>query len=262
MDAKTLKEEARRAGAELVGIAPASRWEKWPGTANPRNIQPLCQSVIVLGRSIVRGALRGVEEGTNFGSTYHEYGKSWNERTFLIRTIHQVAHAIEAAGAEAVPLLGGGAGLDTKALARGAGLGSVGKGGFFLTREFGHRQRFGLILADLVLEGDAPADVDFCDGCDACLKACPLSAMAHSDGGLFSLNTQICGVCQNGKFDGDALSYERLDRIAAACGRACMVALEDRIDNKFHGTFRKRSIWTRDLNGRVALHPLATKGDK
>ena len=68
MDAKTLKEAARRAGAELVGIAPAPSWEKWQGSANPRNIQPMCQSVIVLGRSIVRGALRGVEEGTNFGT--------------------------------------------------------------------------------------------------------------------------------------------------------------------------------------------------
>lgn len=261
MDAKTLKEAARRAGAELVGIAPAPSWEKWQGSANPRNIQPMCQSVIVLGRSIVRGALRGVEEGTNFGSTYHDYGKNWNERTFLIRTIHQVAHALENAGAEAVPLLGGGAGLDTKALAREAGLGSVGKGGFFLTREFGHRQRFGLVLTDLALEGDKPDDVDFCNGCDACLKACPLSALTFSDEGLFSLNTQICGVCQNGKFDGDALAYERIDRVAAACGRACMVALEDKIGNKFHEAFRKRSVWTRDLNGRVSLHPTVAKGD-
>ena len=261
MNAKELKIQARQHGADLVGIASAGSWEAWPNPANPRLIQPRCQSVVVIGRRVLRGALRGVEEGTSFGSTYRHYGQNWNEMTFLVRTIHDVARVLEAAGAEAVPLLGGGTDLDCKALAYEAGLGSIGKGGFFLTPEYGHRQRFGLILTDLALDGDTRVDLDFCDDCDACLKACPLDALVHTLGDAgFALDTQLCAVCQNGKFAGGEVSYERLDRLAASCGRACMVALEGKIGNRFNEDFRKRSTWTRDINGRPSVHPLVSKG--
>ena len=261
MNARMLKTEARQYGADLVGIASAGSWDTWPDTANPRLIQPRCQSVIVVGRRILRGALRGVEEGTRFRSTYRMYAQGCNEMTFLVRTIHEIALTLEAAGAEAVPLFGGGTGLDCKALAYEAGLGSIGKGGFFLTPEYGHRQRFGLILTDMALEGDAPVDLDFCDDCDACLKACPLGALVCTEGDAgFALDKQLCAVCQNGKVAGAEVSYERLDRFAASCGRACMVALEDKIGNQFNETFRKRSTWTRDINGRPSVHPLVPKG--
>lgn len=263
MDSTKLKAQARQSGADLVGIAPASSWERWLGQSNPRNIQPQCQSVVVVGRRILRGAIRGVEEGTSFGNTYGMYGQSWNETVFLVRTIHQVALALESTGAEAVPLMGGGAGLDCKALAREAGLGSIGKGGFFLTPEYGHRQRFGLILTDVALDGDSRTDLDFCNGCDACLKACPLSAMANKGGdSAFELNTKLCAVCENGRVNGTSTSYEHLDRLAASCGRACMVALQNKVGNRFNETFRKRSVWTRDLDGHASVHPLLPKGAK
>ena len=261
MQSSELKAKARQCGADLVGIVPASRWDSWEGNANPRHIQPRCESVVVVGRRFTRGSMRGVEEGTSFGNTYGMFGQHWNEEMFLARIIHDVALALEADGAEAVPLFGGGTGLDCKALAHEAGLGSVGKGGFFLTPEFGHRQRFGLVLTDVALEADAVVDLDFCAGCDACLKACPLAAMTDKgDGGRFDLNTQICSVCANGKTEGPAVAYERLDRLAASCGRACLVALEDKIGNRFNESFRKRATWTRDLAGRPTVHPLQSKG--
>ena len=50
------------------------------------------------------------------------------------------------------------------------------------------------------------------------------------------------------------------DRLAAACGRACLVALEGRIGNRFDAPFRKRSTWSRDIEGRVSVTPLERKG--
>ncbi|MGI5868382.1 MAG: hypothetical protein ACOX9C_02915 [Kiritimatiellia bacterium] len=261
MNAAELKKAAHERGADLVGVAPAERWADWPGADNPRVIQPQCQSVIVIGRRMVRGAFRGVEEGTNFGSTYRMYGADWHENTFLVRVVHAIALALEATGAEAVPLLGGGTGLDCNALAHAAGLGSVGKGGFFLTPEYGHRQRFALVLTDAALDGDPVADLDFCNDCNACLDACPLSALRDAGGATFEIDTRLCAICENGRVHGGSLSYAKLDRFAASCGRACLVALEGKTGNAFHERFRKRSVWSRDVDGKATLHPVnATTG--
>jgi epoxyqueuosine reductase QueG len=262
MNTTELKALARQAGADLIGVAPASRWADWPAAGNPATLLPKCRSVIVIGRRILRGSFRGVEEGTNFYSTYHMFGAFWMESDFLSRTVHQLAGSVEATGHEAVPLFGGAAPdapmqLDCKALAHAAGLGSVGKGGFFLTREYGHRQRFALILTDLELAGDPVDDLDFCNGCDACLKACPLQAMSDDGRPAFGINRQLCGQCANGKLASFPQSYESLDRFAASCGRACLVALEGKVGNRFAAPFRRRSVWTRDLEGKCSVHPLS-----
>jgi epoxyqueuosine reductase QueG len=261
MKTSELKKLARQAGADLVGVAPASRWADWPAARNPATLQPRCRAVIVVGRRVLRGTLRGVEEGTCFGSTYNMFGAVWMEHHFLTRTLHQVATLVEETGHEAVPLTGGttpGAAvqLDSKALAHAAGLGSVGKGGFFLTREYGHRQRFGLILTDLELEGDPVVDLDFCRDCDACLKACPLQAMTDRGEAMFGLDTRLCERCANGRLNMAPGSYESLDRLAASCGRACLVALEGKIGSRYAAPFRRRSVWTRDIDGVCTVHPL------
>ncbi|MFA6929986.1 MAG: 4Fe-4S binding protein [Lentisphaeria bacterium] len=276
MNTIELKTMARELGADLIGIAPRSRWADWPKQSNPLSIMPACQSVIVVGRKILRGTLRGVEEGTNFSSTYYIYGRSWNEFTFLSRLIYNLAAKIESTEAEAVPMSGGtpkgentvigNAGiasnvcLNSKDLAHVAGLGSIGKGGFFLTKQYGHRQRFGLILTDLKLDGDNVIDLDFCKNCNACIKACPLQAYTLNNEQSYSLNSNICKTCANGACPGDELSGDPLDRLAASCGRACMVALEDKIEEKFHSKFRKRAVWQRDSLGKATLTPLAEEG--
>ena len=93
MKTHELKQMAREAGADLVGVAPAARWADWPAAQNPRTLLPTCRSVIVIGRRVLRGAFRGVEEGTNFSSTYGIFGMNWNEHDFLSRTVQQVACA-------------------------------------------------------------------------------------------------------------------------------------------------------------------------
>lgn len=266
MNKDTLKRLAREAGADLFGVAPAERWADWPAPQNPTTLQPRCRAVIVVGKRILRGAFRGVEEGTNFSSTYGHFGLRWAEKEFLSRAVYALAAALEAEGHEAVPLFGGaetGAAvqLDAKALAHAAGLGSVGKGGFFLTPKYGHRQRFALILTDTDLDGDPMMDLDFCRDCDACLRACPLQALADQGGDRFALDTQRCAHCANGSTQSFPCAYERLDRLAAACGRACLVALENRTGNRFAAPFRKRSVWTRDIEGRCTVHPPARPGE-
>lgn len=59
--------------------------------------------MIVLGRRVPRGALRGVEEGTNF-TNYSLYGYEWLDNRFTSLTTYQVGEFLEDSGSEAVPL--------------------------------------------------------------------------------------------------------------------------------------------------------------
>ncbi|OGV48604.1 MAG: hypothetical protein A2017_21075 [Lentisphaerae bacterium GWF2_44_16] len=264
MNSNQVKERAREAGADLVGIASVERLKDLSAEASPLSIFPQCKSVIVLGRRILRGALRGIEEGTNFGSTYGCFGHRYLENQFLSKTVYDLTCCLEREGIEAVPLLSfrtKGVTLDYKVMAQAAGLGETGKGGFFLTPEFGHRQRFAMILTDEAFEADELKKVSLCDNCNACAEGCPLKAV-HTEkflsSGLeghetetFAIDEKICRACKNGASCLPETSDD-VDRYAAACGRACMVALEGKTTNKFENKFRKRSVWSMDITGSAA----------
>jgi ferredoxin len=271
-----VKQAAMQAGADLVGIAPVDRFRGQPPQHHPQSIFPECRSVIVLARRVLRGAVRGVEEGTNFGSTYGYFGFRWLEDNFLSQTTYDLTCLVEASGFEAVPLFGyTDAGLakgrpvapgkpapdvivDIQFAAQAAGLGEIGLGDFFLTRRFGTRQRFALILTDAELEGDPVLPRTLCGDCGRCAAACPLGAMdlgrTHAVGvegsqaKVAAIDYEVCAACPNGAMRGPGRG-SRPDRIAAACGRACLVALEQagKLDNQFAAPFRKRAAWALDM---------------
>ena len=249
MTSAEIKAAARRLGADLVGIAPVSRFDGLPAINDPRTFAPETRSVIAVAHRIMRGTFRGIEEGTSFQNTYGCFGKNWAEQFFLAKTVYDLCCEIENDGAEAVPLLSRKYAdkefePDYQAYAHVCGLGSTGKGGFFLTPEYGHRQRIGFIFTTLELEGDDILEVDFCKECNACMDACPLNAYEGSG----TPDLSLCVHCRNGAFTNEN-SCDKIDRYAASCGRACMVALENKVGNKFAEKFRKRSVWSRGRDG-------------
>lgn len=251
MNSAEIKAAARRLGADLVGIAPISRFDALAEAAHPCTFAPETRSVIVVAHRIMRGAIRGIEEGTSFNNSYGCFGLTWSEAHFLAKTVYDLCCEIENSGAEASPLLareysGNDFAPDENFYAHAAGLGSTGKGGFFLTPEYGHRQRFGFIFTTLELEGDDMIECDFCKDCNACIDACPLNGYKEDN----SVDYAVCRSCRNGAFPVPG-SCKPVDRYAAACGRACMVALEDKVGNRFVEKFRKRSVWQLDLHGEV-----------
>jgi hypothetical protein len=66
----------------LIGFAGKERFEGVDPQHNPFSIFPEANTVIMLGKRICRGALRGVEEGTNFAD-YRLFGNNWLEDEFL-----------------------------------------------------------------------------------------------------------------------------------------------------------------------------------
>ena len=68
MTIEELKQYAKSFGADLVGIASLDRFEGCPPQMDPRFIMPEAKSMIVMAFRVMRGSLRGIEEGTFFSN--------------------------------------------------------------------------------------------------------------------------------------------------------------------------------------------------
>lgn len=189
---------ARRFGASDIGFGSISRFEN----TNVSSIFPGTKTVIGLSFRVLRGSLRGVEEGT----TYYQYsttGLETIEETVMPMALLRVSAAIEDAGFLAVPQkrnqlimnaagdtnpemryeeifrgIGGEAQLDFEKCAVLCGLGEFGLSGAVLTARSGPFQRFGFILTDAELEETPLIEPGLCDNCGECIAACPGRALA------------------------------------------------------------------------------------
>ena len=273
---------AREAGADLVGVAAIDRFAGVPEDRHPQSIFPETACVVVLGKRITRGALRGIETGTQM-EIYRQYANNWVPHQFMSETTVAAASFLEDRGWEAVPLpdlppetpvMGVPVApglpapnvmLDFIDAAVRAGLGTLSRMGELLTPEFGHRQRLQVILTDAPLASSPLFEGDFCDGCDACARACPLQAVdlaneqvveiAGRNHRVAKVDDALCRRCGNGAAPNPYHSAGRTDRLAAACHRACMLSLEERglLKTAFVNRFRQAPAWTMDLRGNLAV---------
>ncbi len=195
-----IKAAAKRMGADIVGIGSIDRWSTAPIQMDPKQIMPKAKSVIALGFRVLRGSLRGIEEGTFF-SNYSAMGYGGITYLFMPMTVVNLSKMIEDAGYEAVPMghqsdwraidnLGylkkdysrpvapGKAAPDVMISMRIAGflcgLGEIGYSKMLLTPEFGPRVRVGIIITELELEPDPIMEPGtLCNRCMACVRECP-----------------------------------------------------------------------------------------
>ena len=198
--AQDIKAAAKRMGADLVGIGSIDRWSTAPVQMDPKQIMPNAKSIICLGFRVLRGSLRGVEEGTYF-SNYSAMGYGGITYLYMPMTVINLSKMIEDAGYEAVPMghqsdwraidnLGymrknysrpvepGKAAPDVMINLRIAGflcgLGEIGYSKMLLTPEFGPRLRVGIIITELELEPDPIMEPGtLCNRCMACVRECP-----------------------------------------------------------------------------------------
>lgn len=268
-----VKRLAKESGADLVGAANIGRFKDVPAQHHPASIFPEAKSVIVIGRRITRGTLRGVEEGTQF-SIYAIYGYDWLDNRFLAMTTFKVAEFLEDNGWEAVPLpnlppqippMGiavkpnqpePNVMVDFDDAAVRAGLGEISYCGILLTPKFGPRQRFQLILTDAELEPDSLLQERICDRCMECIRSCPLNAINPKKGKeiiicskkmkVAEIDYAKCASCKNGATPNRYHPAGNPDRLAAICVRSCIDHLEktNKLQNKFSSPFRKRPAWT------------------
>lgn len=208
LSADVVKRFAKDKGADLVGIAPMSRWEGAPKQLDPRQIAPHAKSMIVLGFRIARGELRGIEEGTLY-TTYPSMGYAALNQVYGPMVLWQLTHFLEDHGFETVPLINANGGeavnpvtgnfrkgwsvpvqegkpypdvlVHFRIAAFLAGLGQIGYSKVFLTPQFGPRQRFALCMTEADLEPDPIFEGEICDRCMQCARQCPTQAISMTE---------------------------------------------------------------------------------
>jgi len=193
-----LKEFAKSAGADLVGIASIDRFDKAPLEMHPCTIFPETKSVVVLGARILRGSFRGIKEGTEWSSYWiYGYGAGiygvLNEATLKTRLFIESYgwEAVEAPGIATLPEMGPArkpvtpdrcppdVTISFRLAAAAAGLGEIGYSKVFLTPQFGPRQRFTVILTDAPLCPDPVFKGKICTRCMKCVDKCPAGAISR-----------------------------------------------------------------------------------
>ena len=98
MTSQELKAAAKSFGADLVGIASTASLAYLPKEDNPLSIFPQAKNVIIIGRKIPRGALRGIEQGTEMDNSFAQFGFIDLEDNFLAKTTYDVNIWMEARG--------------------------------------------------------------------------------------------------------------------------------------------------------------------
>ncbi len=270
---KAIIEFAKADGVDLIGFADASRFTDVSPEQNPFSIFSEAKTVILVGKRICRGSLRGVEEGTNFGD-YQLFGKNWLEDEFLALSAYNLTNFIESNGWEAVPVFPNPCEIEPSGVAVApdrpapnvypdfdyaavaCGLCSISYNRIPFTKEFGSRQRFHMILTDAQLESTPLLEESVCNSCRGCADACPLGAISKTEtetvtiaGKTFTVGKvdyELCRRCENGAVPNRFSPKAKPDRIAALCNRSCMCTLEERgvLENKFKNTFRTADPWS------------------
>lgn len=273
-----MKEYARSAGADLVGVATMDRFKDSPPEHSPTSIFPEAQAVIIIGRRITRGTLRGTEEGTNL-ALYSHFGLSWLNMQFLTLPTFETTEWLEDRGWEATPIfpfppeaypqgvqVREGAPApnvypDFDHVAVACGVAEMGYMGVALTPEFGHRQRWQIIITDAPLEADPLLDAGLNAECRDCADMCPLGAIdcdneeiisiAGRDFTVAGIDYSECARCKNGAGANPYHSSGKPDRLAAICMRTAMIELEasGKLTTTFATPSRIRPAWGFDRAG-------------
>lgn len=201
--------------ADIVGFADRTRFDK---DDEIFQIMPNVKTVIGLAFRVLRGAYRGIEEG----STYYQYttmGVENMEEVVMPIALYRVSEFLEENGYTALPqrlnqTIMNGSGDTNPEVAFDAiyrncaaehmmnftdaaikcGIGELGLSGSVLTDEFGPLIRYCFILTDAEIESTKLYEKHLCDNCKKCVKACPGRAISENG----EKNNWQCAVYYNG----------------------------------------------------------------
>lgn len=217
----TVRNQALRLGAEIVGFASVSRWREAGVKSGycPDDILPGAQTVIVVGVPMILPIIDSTPS-INYQEMYDTSNRlldeiafrlaNWlNARSFASLNMPRDGYAsLEA-------LLKKHDGCFSHVLAGlYAGLGTIGLSHNLLVPAYGPRLRLNSVITTLKLPGDEPLKEDLCTKCNICARACPAKAITRRKDSII------------GDFDHDACTRHHIvlrDEGHWPCGVCCKV---------------------------------------
>ena len=176
-------------GAELIGLTSAEEMEtRFKKGHRPSDLLKDAESIIMLacGRSLNEDRDYIYHWGPNFSLTYIQLKDELKWRRKQARgCIDAVKNLLQEKGFKAVTEPHGWSGiLSFKTAAYLAGLGVLGKGNFIVHPELGPLNVIACIVTDAPLKYGKPLNIDVCQDCVECIKACKYGAF-KKDGDRF-----------------------------------------------------------------------------
>ena len=196
-----VKDCAYSFGADLVGVAPISRFEGAPIMMSPKGILPTATNVVVC-------AIHHLDEAIELGGEAHPqiigpYSIQYVMNVKLDYIAFRVARYLDSLGYEAVPIaasniwryrpFGGMSATFAPDMshiyaATCAGLGQLGWHGLTMSPEYGPRNRFISVITNAPLCPTPLYDkTKLCDMCGECIKHCPTDAYRKECNGTKSI---------------------------------------------------------------------------
>jgi len=184
-----------RAGADLVGVAPISRFDNAPPEYHPFTIFPQTKSIVAVAVRHPRGTLKAAEEGTYF-QAYTADAYWYLNEVIAPQVLRGITMALEDEGYTSVPVhnpfmshtgrqiredqpAGPDGLVSLRLVGVAAGLGELGHSKLLLTPQFGPRQRVFAVFTDAELEPSPLFAGSVCDGCLACARECEAGAIGE-----------------------------------------------------------------------------------
>ncbi len=183
---ETIRALTLAAGADVCGFAGIERFQGAPRGFSPADLFPACQTAIVFGIALPKGLF-----AVSPRLVYQHFNELADAQidAFALRLARELEDRY---GCKAVPVpcdspyeywdaerLEGRGLISMKHAAVCAGLGTLGKNTLLLSRAFGNLLNIGVVLTDLPLPSDPPAESVCIPGCTKCVDSCPAGAIAN-----------------------------------------------------------------------------------
>ncbi len=208
----SVKEIAHSLGADLVGVAKAESFAEAPKGHRPEELLRGARSVIVMAIHLLDASLESAPN-REYSVTYNVVNRELDRMAFRVARFLQDKgyRALQVPASPPYDVSRNMGDLSHRHAGHLAGLGVFGKNSLLLSTKFGPRVRLVSVITDAPLTADKPLDLDVCEECDKCIRACPAGALRgerivdklrcdahHVEVGkqlLLEDWEQICGVC-------------------------------------------------------------------